>query len=269
MRQLRRITGIEGLRSGSTARVKLPVNRRYFGLDFFATVDGVATAVASVVGRVRLYVNGLPMWDLPASYLLAEDARVGQSLAVGHLPFHFADPDRADKIDEQVTAWNLFGETSFEIEFEILAQAEGAVVGLEGLAVFDFGQTLTSDGKALKQCVKKFTVGKNANAGLNDLDNLPIRDAIQRLTFFGATLPTSFTIDADGNRILEATVEQLKTVYGAYGATPVSGSTPVRFDFTERIDDFLVVNKDLNVRFDMPSAAAVTLLVQTLAPAFI
>jgi hypothetical protein len=269
MRTIRRITGIEGLRSGSTARVKLPVNRRYFGLDFYVTLDGVATAVASVIGRVRLYVNGLPMWDLPASMVLAEDGRVGLALATGHLPLQFADPDRADKIDEQVTAWNLFGETSFEIEFEILTQTAGVVVGLEGLAVFDYGQTITADGKALKQVVKKFTVGKNANAGLNDLDNLPIRDAIQRLSFYGATLPTAFTIDADQNRVIEATVAQLNTLYSAYGVSAVAGSVPVRFDYTERIDDFLVVRKDLNVRFDMPSAAAVTVLVQTLAPAFI
>lgn len=265
MRQIKRISGIEGVAAGATARVKLPVNRRYFALSFFGTLAGVAAAIDTIVGRVRLYVNGLPMWDVPCTSILAACAREGRTLAVGELPLDFADPSRADKIDEQVTAWDLFGETSFEVELEILSPV--GAIAIQGLCEFDYGQSMVN-GKPLKQIVKRFTIAKNANAGLNDLDNLPIRDAIQRLTFFAASLPTDYQIDADGNRVLEATAAQLNSIYAKHGAVVVAGSTPIRFDYTERIDDFLVVKKDLNVRFSVAAGGLVTVVAEVLAPGF-
>lgn len=266
MRQIKRITGIEGVATGAPARVKLTVNRRYHGLTFFTTLAGVATAVGTIVGRVRLYVGGLPIWDVPAAYLLAAALREGRTLAVGELPLDFSDPSRADKIDEQVTAWDLFGETSFEVELEILPDLVGAV-GLTGVQEFDYGQSLVN-GKPLKQVRKIFTIAKNAAAGLNDVDNIPVRDAIQRLTFVAASLPTEFWVDADGNRVLEATAAQLVSLYAKHGHAAQAGSNTIRFDYTERIDDFLIVKQNLNVRFSVAAAGAVTIMVEALAPGF-
>ena len=269
MRQIKRITGIEGVRQGARARFRVDVNQRLFGLTIFAAVDGVAAAVTDVIGRVRVYVNGIPQWDAPAAYILNRSIREGRTPVVGALPLDFATPFRADKVDDTVTAWNLFGMTSCEVELEILAQADPAdVVSIEALREFDLGQTVDSKGNALRQVNKLFTIGKNATAGLNDLDNIPIRDAIQRLTFYSAQLPTRFEVDADGDRKIEADAAQLLELYGKHGHVAVPGSNAVRFDYTERVDDFLAVNKTLNVRFNMPAAAAVDVFVETLAAGF-
>lgn len=268
MRQPKRITGIEGVARNGVARVKLPVNNRTFALTFFTTIAGVAAAVDTVIGKVTLYVNGLPFWNLPASLILARAARDGRTLAVGELPLDFADPARADKVDEQITALDLFGETSFEAELEILDPVVPGAVGVTGLREFDYGYQADQTGKHIKQVVKLFTTGKNAVAGQNDIDNIPVRDAIQRLTFFGAALPTSFEVDADGKQVVQATVDELDSVYKKHGAVAVAGSTPLRFDYTERIDDFLVVKKDLNVRITMAAPAALTVMVEALAAGF-
>lgn len=263
MRQIKRITGIEGV-AGGQARVKLPVNCRMFGCSFFVTKAGVPLAItAAVLGRVRAYVGGLPIWDIPATYLLNAATREGRTLATGELPLDFADPCRADKVDEQVTAWDLYGESSCEIEIEVVDLA----IALTGVREFDYGQTIVN-GKPMKQIVKRFTIAKNANAGLNDMDNIPVRDAIQRLTFVGASLPTEFHIDADGKRVLEATAAELLSLYAKHGHVPVAGTNTVRFDYTERIDDFLVVQKDLNVRFSVAVGGLIDVMVEALAPGF-
>ena len=269
MRQLKRITGIEGVAPSGRARIKLPVNARYFALNFFTTLNGAAAAADSIIERVRLYVNGLPMWDVPASYLLARVLREGRTLAVGELPLDFADASRADKIDEAVTAWNLFGETSFEAELTFKAQAAGAVVSVDGVREIDYGQTVDAKGNVLKQITKIITLSKNANGGINDVDNIPTRDAIQRITFFGNSLPTEYWVDADQNRVVEGTDAQLARIYAKAGHVAQAGSTTLRFDYTEKIDDFLVVRNDLNVRFNVPAAGALDLMIESLAPSFI
>ena len=267
MRKIKRITGIEGVARLGTARVKLPVNHRAFALTFFATIAGVAAAADSVIGKVTVYVNGLPIWNVLASHLLARAARDGRTLATGELPLDFADPARADKVDEQITAFDLFGETSFEVELELLDPAVPGDLGITGIREFDGGWA-EKDGKHIKQVVKLFTVGKNANLGENDVDNIPVRDAIQRLTFFGAALPTAFEVDADGVQVCKATVVELDSVYKKHGHVAIAGSTPLRFDYTERIDDFLIVRKDLNVRITMGAAAALTIMVEAVAAGF-
>lgn len=271
MRQIKRITGIEGVRQGARSRVKIDVNQRLFGLTFFAAVNGVAAAIASVIGRVRVYVNGIPQWDAPAAYLLNRSIREGRTPEVGALPLDFATPFRADKIDDAVTAWNLYGMASCEVELEILSLGEGHeadVVSIDGIREFDFGQSVDAKGNVLRQVNKLFTIGKNATAGLNDLDNIPIRDAIQRLTFYSAQLPTRFEVDSDSDRKIEADAAQLLELYGKHGHVAVAGSNCLRFDYTERIDDFLAASRTLNVRFNMPAAAAVDVFVETLAAGF-
>jgi hypothetical protein len=265
MRFIRRITGIEGVYPGAATRNKLPTNRRYHGVTYFLTAAGVRTDVSTLIDKVRIYVNGITMWDVPASALLAEAARSGRTLAVGELPIEFSDPMRADKIDEQITAWDLFGEVSFEVE---LVLKDVADIGITGLMEFDFGQNKVGD-KVLKQVVKKFSLAKNANAGENDLDNIPIRDAIQRLTFFAASVPTDFKVDVDGNTVLESNTADLERIYIKHGFVPVGGSASLRFDYTERIEDFLVARKDMNVRFKVANAGLVTCVVESLAPGFL
>lgn len=265
MRNIKRITGIEGVRAGGRPRVKLPVNERVFGLYGFTYLDGVLVPVSQVLGRVRLFVNGITMWDAPAQYFVDRAKRESRALIDGELPLEFADPSRADKIDEQVTAWNLFGETSFELEFEILEDLGGKVPDVVFTRVVD-GFYSAVNGVAVKQCTKITTLGKNCVAGDNDVDNLPTRDALQRISFYGVQ-PVELNVDLDSSRIIEGKMDLLERIYAAHGHTALASKT-LRFDFTERIEDYLVVKKSLNLRIRTAAAGAMDMVVESLSPGF-
>lgn len=267
MRIVNRIAGIEGVAAGATVSFKLPVNRRYHALKLFTTVDGAATAASTVIDRVRMFVNGPAVVDATVARLLSRALLNRKTPAVGELPLPFSEPWRADKEDEQITAWDMFGETSFEVQLQ-MAAAPGGVPGVTGFAEFDYGQTLVN-GQPVKEIIRLVEVGKNAVLGLNDFDNLPIRWPIQRVLLFGASAINSVEVTQDGNKVYEVTTAQNAAMLDDFGLDASQARFPICFDFTERITDSLRVARDLNVRFDSAAAQAVTALVESRAPGFI
>lgn len=259
MRYLHRISGIDGVQPSASPRIKMPVNRRYHGIKFFTTQAGAPVAVTTILDRVRLYVNGATMRDVSAARLLRIAQLNGLTLALGELALMFSESWRADKVDEQMLAWDLFGETSFEIELVFTAALNP---GVTGLASFDYGQTLVN-GAVAKNIIRQVEVSKNANAGLNDFDNLPVRDPIHRVLLDCAQTINSVEVTADRNKVQETTKAQNARTLADFGLDATAFEYPVCFDFTERIEDALRVQKDLNVRFDLAVAAPVIALVES------
>lgn len=266
MRKIKRITGVDGIRNGGRPRVKLPVNERYFGIYAFVKLDGVKVPVTDVISRVRLFVNGITMWDAPTGFFLGRTLREGRTLKTGVLPLEFADPARADKIDEQVLAWNLFGQTSFELELEIRSDLGAKVPDIQLLRIVD--QFFSAvDGKPITQCVRITTLGKNCVAGVNDIDNLPTRDPLQRITFFGVQ-PVEFRVDLDGETVIEAPVDSLDDIYSGHGHVRQDGATTLRFDYTERLEDFLKVGRSLNIKATTEAAGAMDMVLEAISGGF-
>ena len=250
MRIVNRISGIEGVIASGSPRFKLPVNRRYHAIKLFCTLAGVAAAAATVVSRVRLYVNGVTVRDVPTSYLLSLAALNDITLAVGEILIAFSEQWRADKIDEVFTAWDMFGENSFEVE---LIMTAGGAPGVTGIQIFDQGQTLLG-GKVAKNIIFQKVLSKNAAIGLNDFDNIPIRDPIQRIHLIAAGAINSMEVAADRNTVFEASAAQNTSILNDMEIVAQAGMFSICFDFPQRIDDALTAQRELNLRFD--SAAA-------------
>jgi hypothetical protein len=266
MRKINRIAGIEGVSSGATVTVKLPVNRRYHGLKFFVTNNGSAVAASTVIDRVRLFVNGKSQRDITAARAIIIATLNGVAPATGELPIQFSEPWRADKIDEQILAWDLFGESSFEVQLQLKGSLTNPTVS--GIAIFDAGQTLI-DGRVTKNIMRQHELGKNAVSGLNDFDNLSRDLPIHRILLDAASTINSVEVTADDNKVYEVLKAENARLLADYGLVSTAVEFPICFDFTEQVlGDALVVSKSLNVRFDSSAAQAVTALVESRANGF-
>lgn len=266
-RNITRVTGIDGVVAAGRPRIKLPVNERYFGLYGFTYLDGVLVPATSVIKRVRLFVNGQTIWDAHTQFFLDRCTREGRTLIDGELPLEFADPARADKIDETVTAWNLFGETSFELEFELLDDLGGKIPKVEFWRITDNFFSKLPDGSIVKQVTKITTLGRNVNEGENDIDNLPTRDPLQRISFYGVQ-PKEISVDLDGTRVIDAPAAILNRVYAGHGHLAKADAFSLRFDYTEQIADYLTVKSNLNVKAKTAAAGAMLMVIESLAPGF-
>lgn len=268
---INRITGIEGLTAGGnvTVTVNLPVDRRYLALKLFATINAVAAAVTDVVDRVRLMVNGRSIWDVSAARYLQLVKLHGITPATGELPLYFAEPARADKIDEIATAWDLRGESTFQVQIVVKGLAEPTdVPGLVGIAVFDYGVT-TINGKPAKLITRLLELTKNAASGLNDFDNLPTNAPILGVYLDGSANITEVYVKNGGDVIAEMTSAQNARVLADYGADPTQFRFPLRFDFREQITDTVApIPGQFNVRFASASAQTVTALVHQITGGF-
>lgn len=265
MRTVQRITGIEGVANSGTARIKFQVGRRYHQLLLATTVAGAATLASTVVDRVRLFVNGITIRDLTAAQILLIAASNGMSVTNGILPINFSEPWRADKIDEQLTAWDMFGETTFEMEVTFKNPGGGAV-GLTGYMIFDGGRTLINN-QPSKNIVKQFTVSKNSLLGFNDFDNIPTRDPIQRIMLVSATGTEEVEVQADGSKVHESNIFSNTNLLAQHGLVSTTTNYLVAFDFTERIDDALVA-RTMNVRYKAAAAELIEALVEARSPGF-
>lgn len=266
MRIVNRISGIEGIVAGGSPTFKLPGNRRYHGIKLFTTISGGLSLASNVVDRIAIAVGGVTIRDISVTRLLALAALNGYTPATGEIPIPFSEPARADKIDEQITAWDMTGEGALEVRLQIASGATSP--GVTGIAMFDYGQTLIG-GKVAKNIVRITELTKNAVSGQNDFDNLPIRDPIQRITLFASSAITAVEVTADRNKVYEVTSAENARVLADYGLVGSAAAFPICFDFTEQVTDALVVARDLNVRFTSSAAQAVTAVVEARAPGFI
>lgn len=266
MRFLNRITGIEGVVSQGLATFSLPTGPRYHAIKLRTFLDGDPAAAGSVVERVRVKVNEVTIWDVAVSRLLAEATLNGLTLAVGELPLFFSEPWRADKVDEQLTAWDTFGERSFKVEL-VIANTDDEVPLISGTSIFDYGATIV-DGQRRKSIIKKLEYTFNAPTGSFDIDTLNIRYPILRLLMAAGGAINEVEVTADSVRVLEITTPANTQNLANYGLVGTAFAFPVCFDYTEQLTDFLEVSKSLNVRVASGATQAVTILQETIAPGF-
>ena len=125
MRICNRITGISGVTAGGLATVPLEVARRYHTIKFKTFINGVAALASNVIDMVRAKVNGGTIWELTAAQILKLNAAANLADADGEVTLHFSDPSRADIIDEEATAWDLFDERTFKIELVLKTPGGG------------------------------------------------------------------------------------------------------------------------------------------------
>lgn len=268
-----RITDITGVNQGGTAVASLDVGPRYFNLKFSIRVNGVLTAVADVVDRVRLKVNEKTIWDVSAARLLARDLTTsdlqGLGPAVGILPIDFAQASRADKTDEVFTAWDTFGERSFTVELTLKDLANPAdIIRVTGFQSFDYGFWKGPKGERVKNIIRLQEVSENLIAGAVDVTKLPVRNPIQRIFFDTAANISLVEIDADGRRVHELPTVENAELLKPYGLDQSQFAYVYAADYSEQIMDHLAVSRTLNARVTADASQPVICLVESLSLGF-
>ena len=161
----------------------------------------------------------------------------------------------------------MFGQGTFEIEFALKTLAAPTdIIGITGQQSFDFGQTIIN-GKVALNIIRQMVLSKTAGVGLNDVDNLGLRDPYQRIHLFGSNI-TNVEVTADRNKVFETTAARNASLLADNGLTVQANMFPICFDHTERIDDSLSVDKELLVRFNTTTAQQVYILHEARAPGY-
>ncbi len=275
MRINNRITGISGVTAGGLATIPLEVNRRYHTIKLKTFIDGAAADADDVIDMVRIKVNGVSIWEITAKMNLDLNASNNLDDATGELTLHFSDPSRADVVDEQMTAFDLFDERSFKIELVLKTPAASGVPRVEGIAWFDYERTYERDAagapilsRPVKSIIRRGYITQAVPAGSYDLTTLPIKDPILRLWLNGDQTITKVEVLSDSISIFESEVFENTRMLANYGIDATVFKFPVLFDFTNRLMDFLRVTRALNVKLTSAVGQNLVVLHETLTPDF-
>lgn len=142
----------------------------------------------------------------------------------GELSIYFTEPWRNVNQNNEITSWDLFGQSTYQIKFGITTGVTSPQ--LNGIYEFDFQRNLrnsTANGKTTQvpflQPVRQHSFNIVVPSGRFDINYLPIDFPIARM-WLQETGPGSIQqveVYQDGNKVLETTAEQITEMYGDYG----------------------------------------------------
>ena len=277
MRIVEKVAGVEGAVVGGSALIKLPVNRRYHWVKIF--VEGTANSVAlkadKLIGKINQYVSTQLVRDTNAAFCRWLPQLNGLAAPADNcVPLYYSEPWRATVMDEQASAWDVFGETEFTIKADIAADdgAGNEITGFKFYVIccYDGGQaTITRNGQSVvvRNIVKHLPTFVNAGGGSHDVTGqIPIKNPIQRL-YLQTVDVTKVEVLADGFKVKEQTLAELTEELKDYGFnTAVSGSPvkfPVIFDPAQQLFDALAVQRDLVVRVYSAAGGQMPILIES------
>lgn len=266
MRIENRVVGISGVASGANANIPLEINRRYHTIKLKTTLAGVATLASTVLDRIRVKVNETAIWDVSVARLLKFNAAIGLPDAVGVLSLHFSRPDLADIVNEEATAFDMFGERSFRIEPVIKVVANP---GIEAAAWYDFKPNVDAGtGQSSKMILRLFEATESFPTGIKDWTTLNKTRPILRTFLDAASAISEVNVIADDLNVFEGKVLENASMLADYGIDATQFQFPVCFNFTNRLDDGLLVGKSLNFRVTSSATQDVTALMETMSFGF-
>jgi hypothetical protein len=270
-RIVQRINDIKGTNQGGTAIATLVVGPRYFSNTFNFYVNNVLTAVTTVVDRIRVKVNEKAVWDVDAARFLKRWNFNNPALAVGQLVLDYAQASRADKTDELYTAFDTYGERSMTVEFTLKTLAAPSdVIRITGVSSFDFGAWVNrTTGQREKHPIYLNEVSDNLINGAADITKISTRQPIQRIFFDTASTISLVEIDADGTRMHEASTADNNALLKPYGLDGTVFAYVYAPDYSEQIEDHLIVRNTLNTRVTAGAANPVFALVESLGNGFV
>lgn len=160
----------------------------------------------------------------------------------GVLPIYYTEPWRQINRDDEITSWDLFGQQTFTMQIGI---AKGITSPSITPAIdFDYTmnqRTLTKTGPKGKagdvvqflQPVAQHRIGYPVPAGRYDYTLLPAAYPLARLWLYddSGNNENIYQVEliADGNQVLQCTLQQLRQFYAAYnfeltGPNPIGGN---------------------------------------------
>lgn len=255
------------------------------------TSIGVATPVSpvNVVSSLRLSVNGINMRDILPADVLRIAQMNGYLPILGELPIFFTQPWRKNVRESEANSWDLFGQSTFDIQFGI--SSNWTSPNISGVMEFDFNRNARPKDSGSREMIPflqptaQHAFSMPIPAGRFDVTTLPFSYPISRIWLRGSTANqlTQLEVYQDGNKILEVTLAQLRQVYGEYGFSfnPVANvtipngnivGTPYDMAYVADIDQrffkALKVENDFTVRVYSAIAQTLTLVMETLPGSF-
>jgi len=257
------------IQTGGTAGYAIIQDPTGYGQVLSITVAGNVVTAATVtntpaVGPVspasfftslRLLVNGVVIRDILPAQILAIQAASGYVPQNGSLPILFTEPLRNVLRDNELTSWDLAGQSTFQIQMGIAAGLTAPQ--LSGVMEYDFnrnarpvkntaqlasaiaagllpaGTSLASNPRVpFLQPVAQHSFGVPISAGRFDITTMPWNNPQTRLWLSGSVPGNIYQVEVmcDGNMIYQANAQQMYETLAEYGfcignaqSAPVTG----------------------------------------------
>lgn len=267
-RNVVRLPSFQGVLAGQTATIDLPALDIYHGLMISYVTDtaGGATQanMETEITEIRLKVNGKVQRRASAREIFDIYGYRNRAVVAGKIPIFFSEPWRRTPVGEDALAWGMGDVDTFQLEIDVANNAS-QVCSLSALAVKQPG-TL-SMGAIVKW--KKFTVPVSAT-GIVNVTTLPKQDAYYAMHALSANI-ADVLVKTDQRDRYDYTLAEATTLQGWNGWTPNADWFHLDFTETGRGNDALTMVSedgqrrvaDLQVDFNMSSAANFTLLTET------
>lgn len=193
------------------------------------TNPGIASPINPVdmLDVLQQQVNGVMIRDVTPDQIMRNVQGTGYDPQLGELPLYYTNPQRNMLQQNEVTSWDMFGQSTFQIRFGIKPNLLSP--GITGIMEFDYMRNVMdgADGKPIPflQPVSKHAFTFPLNVGENVLTTLPIAYPIIRLWFLCRDNNTGAIISAidyvsiyqDNNKVLEGTKRQVNQAANEYG----------------------------------------------------
>ncbi len=210
-------------------------------------------------------VNGIVIRDISAKdSLKIYMANIGPSIRVpqdGELPICFTEPWRKIVDHDQATAWDLIGQSTYQILYGIASNITSP--SLSGTYEFDYLRNARFNPATKEQVlflrpIKQHTFTYNVPSGLYNVTSLPVDFPIQRMWLYetGKGSIVSCELYQDGNKVLEGGYAQIDQMLEQYGFNAQIYDLNAVFDPDERLGKALKVD---NLVFRVVSSAPATL----------
>lgn len=210
-------------------------------------------------------VNGAVMRDISAALTLKVALVNGYVPADGEFPVFFTEPWRKIVDHDQATAWDLIGQSTYQIIFGIRSGITSPILG--GTYEFDYLRNARRDAKGnpilFLRPIKQHEFTYNVPSGVFNVTSLPVDYPIQRLFMSetGVGSITQIELYQDGNKVIEGTYLQQNQMLKQYGFTPTAFDYPVIFDPDQRLGKALKVT-NLILRVYSAAPAVLSCLVE-------
>lgn len=275
MRRIGEVSSFQNVAAGAKATIDLPADRRYHALHLNYKTDANRATIEADIKLIKVYLNGIPQWEITAKELLAIYERHGHTFTAGMLPLYFSEPWRRTTQGEDSTALATLGRfRTFQIEVEFDAAA--AAPTLECFAEYDFADINPNEIRAMRKFVRQQV--PVAAVGPHTLTNIPNNGSLHGLHCFENAVDdiTSVRVKVNDAVIYDIPRVVADTILKDQGGAPVAGVFHIAFDRTERVGHMVnqaimqngvPVLSQFSAEFQMANASPFFMLYEFVGPA--
>ncbi|MHC8493639.1 major capsid protein P2 [Thalassospira sp. SM2505] len=242
-----------GIGAGQTATFNLPLGVTYHQLLFriradlgAGVVDVPKASLGTVLGEIRLYIDGQETIRVDAADLAAILTYKGQVVKDGALPLMFSDPAQRTPLGEDAPAIGTADIQSLSLEVDIKA-------GVTSPSLTVYGVLAQNAPLGQFYAIKKypFNVG---NTGIRELQDLPRHE--YHITKMHISTDAISSVQVEANQRILRDFDRVVGEASAIqtGKAWQAGWTHIDFTISDRLSDFLpMLLEDFRVRLDMTS----------------